>query len=46
LADAEYLAKEFRPVFNQDDLIKLPRYSIYIKLMIDGATSKPFSAKT
>jgi hypothetical protein len=44
--DAEYLAKEFHPVFNQDDLINLPRYSMYLKLMIDGATSQPFSAVT
>jgi Type IV secretion-system coupling protein DNA-binding domain len=42
--DAEYLAKEFYPVFEVDDLINLPRYSMYLKLMIDGATSKPFSA--
>jgi len=42
--DAEHLAKEFHPVFNQDDLINLPRYSMYLKLMIDGATSQPFSA--
>jgi hypothetical protein len=44
--DAEHLAKEFHPVFNEDDLITLPRYSMYLKLMIDGATSAPFSAKT
>lgn len=44
--DAEYLAKEFPPVFNEDDLINLPQYSMYLKLMIDGATSKPFSAFT
>lgn len=42
--DAEYLTKEFLPVFNQGDLITLPRYSMYIKLMIDGTTSMPFSA--
>ncbi len=42
--DAEYLAKEFHPVFTEDDLINLPRYSMYLKLMIDGATSQPFSA--
>jgi hypothetical protein len=42
--DAEHLAKEFHPVFNEDDLINLPRYSMYLKLMIDGATSQPFSA--
>ncbi len=45
-ADAEYLAKEFHPVFNQDDLVNLPQYSMYLKLMIDGTTSKPFSATT
>jgi hypothetical protein len=44
--DAAFLEKEFNPIFNGDDLINLPRYSMYIKLMIDGTTSKPFSAKT
>ncbi len=44
--DAQYLAKEFHPIFNESDLVHLPRYSMYIKLMIDGATSKPFSADT
>ena len=42
--DAEYLAKEFYPVFTADDLINLRRYSMYLKLMIDGGTSQPFSA--
>lgn len=44
--DAYVLAREFHPVFTMDDFINLPRYSIYLKLMIDGATSKPFSALT
>lgn len=44
--DAEHLAKEFHPIFNADDLVNLPRYSMYLKLMIDGATSVPFSAQT
>lgn len=44
--DAEYLAKEFFPIFNEEDLVSLPRYTMYIKLLIDGATSSPFSAKT
>jgi hypothetical protein len=44
--DAEVLAKEFYLVFNEQDLIHLPKYAIYIKLMIDGATSMPFSAET
>jgi len=44
--DAEALGKEFYPVFNKIDLINLPKYSIYLKLMIDGETSQPFSANT
>lgn len=42
--DAYILAKEFYPTFNESDFVNLPLYSMYIKLMIDGATSKPFSA--
>jgi energy-coupling factor transporter ATP-binding protein EcfA2 len=42
--DAEYLAKEFYPVFTENDLVHLPRYAMYLKLMIDGTTSQPFSA--
>ncbi|MDA2921154.1 type IV secretion system DNA-binding domain-containing protein [Desulfobacterota bacterium AH_259_B03_O07] len=44
--DAEYLAREFYPTFKREDFIRLPTYHIYIKLMIDGVTSKPFSAVT
>jgi len=42
--DAEYLSKEFHPVFTDIDLINLPRYTMYLKLMIDGTISQPFSA--
>lgn len=44
--DAQMLEMEFAPTFTAEDLINLPRYSIYIKLLIDGTTSKPFSANT
>ncbi|MHB9010612.1 MAG: type IV secretory system conjugative DNA transfer family protein [Ignavibacteriaceae bacterium] len=44
--DAAYLAKEFRPAFDESDLINLPNHNIYLKLMIDGVTSQPFSATT
>jgi hypothetical protein len=44
--DARYLAQEFYPVFDESDLVSLPNYHIYLKLMIDGVTSKPFSAVT
>jgi len=42
--DAEFLEKYFFPDFNQEDLINLPNYNFYIKLMIDGFLSKGFSA--
>ena len=29
-----------------EDLIGLPNYRIYLKLMIEGRVSKPFSAET
>jgi len=45
-SDAEHLVKEFQPEFNETDLINIPRYCMYLKLMIDGATSRPFSAFT
>lgn len=44
--DAEFLEKEFLPEFNIDDLVNLDKYNIYLKLMIDGAASKAFSAIT
>jgi hypothetical protein len=44
--DAEILAKEFYPVFSESDLINLPNHHIYLKLLIDGAPSEPFSAFT
>ncbi len=44
--DAEFLEKEFEPVFVQNDLVNLPRYNVYLRLMIDGITSDPFSART
>lgn len=44
--DAEFLAKEFFPIFTETDLVNLPKFSIYLKLMINGITSDPFSANT
>jgi type IV secretory pathway TraG/TraD family ATPase VirD4 len=44
--DAPYLASEFNEVFDQVDLLQLPNHQIYLKLMIDGMPSLPFSAIT
>ena len=44
--DAELLEKEFAPQFTAEDLVNLGIYQIYLKLMIDGVSSQPFSAST
>ena len=44
--DADFLEKEFDPEFTPQDIVNLPNYKVYMKLMIDGVTSRPFSAKT
>ncbi len=44
--DAGLIARQFEPVFNQLDLLSLPNHDISMKLMVDGALLKPFSAKT
>jgi type IV secretory pathway TraG/TraD family ATPase VirD4 len=44
--DSEFIAQEFEPAFNGTDVLTLPNYHIYLKLLIDGEPSKPFSATT
>jgi hypothetical protein len=44
--DAEILAKEFVPTFTEEDMVNLPKFQVYLKLMIDGVASRPFSATT
>jgi CxxC-x17-CxxC domain-containing protein len=44
-ADAEFLEREFMPYLTQEDLVALPKFHIYLKLMIDGVASEPFSAR-
>ncbi len=46
MTDAEILEKEFAPEFRAVDLVGLPNYHVYLKLMIDGVVSRPFSAET
>ncbi len=44
--DAEVLEKEFAPQFTMEDIVNLGFAQIYLKLMIDGVSSQPFSATT
>jgi DNA helicase HerA-like ATPase len=44
--DAEIFSQEFAPAFKQSDFTNLPNFHIYLKMMIDGKISLPFSAVT
>ena len=44
--DATDLETEMMPRFLPEDMINLPKFGIYLKLMIDGVSSPPFSAAT
>jgi hypothetical protein len=42
--DSPYMVREFAGYLEEIDLLHLPNHRIYLKLMIEGAPSKPFSA--
>ena len=44
--DAEFLVKEFSPVFNVYDLINIDKGTAYIKLLVDNSATRSFSMKT
>ena len=44
--DAQFLEKEFAPEFSPEDMVNLPNYHIYLKMVIDGVSYRPFSATT
>lgn len=43
--DAPLLAAELQPSFSVEDLISLPNFKLYLRLMIDGSPSRPFSGR-
>ncbi len=45
-ADAEFLEKEFMPIFTENDLVNIPKHTVILKLMINGVASDPFTAET
>jgi hypothetical protein len=44
--DSKYLEGKFNLPFDRNDLVNLPKYNIYLKLMVDGTATYPFSAIT
>lgn len=43
VSDAQYLAREFNPVFNEDDLLNVERHHVYIRTLVNNETVAPFS---
>lgn len=41
--DAEFLAKQFAPVFDTDDLQRIPNYNAIMRMLIGGIPAQPFS---
>lgn len=44
--DAEPMSKQFEEMVVEKDILSLPKYHAYMRLMIDGIPSKPFSVST
>ncbi|QQG38174.1 MAG: ATP-binding protein [Candidatus Kaiserbacteria bacterium] len=44
--DAEFLAKQFEPVFGQQDLENLPNRHAVLALLVNGVPARPFSIST
>lgn len=44
--DAEFMSKQYKPIFSEQDLLNIDNFNCYVKLLIRGATSSPFSMKT
>jgi DNA helicase HerA-like ATPase len=45
-ADGQAVEKEFAPELSALDLTTLPNYHIYLKMMVAGEVTRPFSART
>ncbi len=46
VTDANYLAREFQPIFDEQDLLNVERFHAYVKTMIDNEPVPPFSLNT
>lgn len=44
--DAEFLEKQFAPVFTAQDLVNVDNYQCFVRLLMNNELTKPFSMKT
>jgi len=44
--DADSLSKKFSPVFDRDDILRIPNYNTITQMLIGGIPTQPFSMNT
>jgi hypothetical protein len=44
--DAEFLAKQFNPVFSASDLMNVDNYHAFVKMLVLGKPARPFTIET
>ncbi len=44
--DAEFLEKQFVPVFSQQDLVNVDNFNAYAKIMVNGVSERPFTLQS
>ncbi len=44
--DAEFIQKQFEPVFDATDLVNVDNHNCFMKLLIDNQVAQPFNMKT
>lgn len=45
-ADAESLSKKFAPVFDRDDILRIPNFNTVTQMLVGGIPTQPFSMAT
>ncbi len=45
-ADADALSKKFQPIFDREDILRLPNYNTITQILIGGVPTQPFSMAT
>jgi hypothetical protein len=45
-ADADALSKKFQPIFEREDVLRLPNYNTIMQMLIGGIPTQPFSMAT
>lgn len=43
--DAEFLKKQFEPIFDENDLMNIDNFNSFVRLLINGEPAKPFNMK-